>query len=101
MASSMWGSKREELQRKQVELVARSHALRQLFAEDVQPLRRPFAIADRIHHGVGWLAAHPKWIAALVAAPLILRPRRALGWALKGWSTWRLWRRARHLFAFL
>ena len=33
--------------------------------------------------------AHPQWLAAIVAIPVLLRPRRALAWALKLWWGWR------------
>ena len=80
-------------------LVARSHALRARLASEALTLQRPLALADRVRGGLHWLAAHPQWIAAVVALPVLLRPRRALGWALKMWSGWRLWRRLSRLLS--
>lgn len=40
------------------------------------------------------LRSQPLLVAAAVALLVALRPRRALGWALKGWSLWRTFRGA-------
>ena len=41
------------------------------------------------------LRRQPLLVAAGLALLFALRPRRALGWLLKGWSTWRLYLGAR------
>jgi len=42
---------------------------------------------------------HKPLIAAAAAALLVaLRPRRAFGWLMKGWSVWRLYRGARRFW---
>lgn len=40
------------------------------------------------------LRRRPLIVIAGMALLIALRPRRALGWALKGWSAWRLYRGA-------
>lgn len=40
------------------------------------------------------LRRRPLLVAASVGLLIALRPRRALAWALKGWSAWRLYRGA-------
>lgn len=40
------------------------------------------------------LRRQPALVAGLVALLIALRPRRALGWIVKGWSAWRLYRGA-------
>ncbi len=40
------------------------------------------------------LRRRPLLVAASVGILVALRPRRALAWALKGWSAWRLYRGA-------
>jgi hypothetical protein len=40
------------------------------------------------------LRAQPLIATALFALLVVLKPRRALGWAMKGWSAWRLVRGA-------
>jgi hypothetical protein len=76
-------------------LLARSHALRHRLAVQSQALQRPLAVADQARSGFAWLKAHPQWVLAIVAVPVLLRPRRALGWALKLWWGWRLMQRIR------
>ncbi len=93
----MWAGKRAEIGARQAGLRLRSHALRQLLSHQAQVLERPLALADRARGGFQWLSAHPQWIAALVAAAVALRPRRALAWGLKLWGGWRLWRQLRRL----
>lgn len=88
-----------DLRSRHAELVGRSQALRRHLAEQAQPLGAPFALADRARAGAHWLLAHPQWIAAIVAVPVLLRPRRALGWALKLWWGWGAWRKLRQLLA--
>lgn len=41
---------------------------------------------------------HPAWIAAGAAFLLAMRPKRALGWAAKGWTLYQLYRRGRVLW---
>jgi len=93
----MWRDQQARLQMQRGQLVASSHKLRERLAHEAQPLQRPFALADRVRDGACWLAAHPLWLAALVALPVLLRPRRAGGWALKLWWGWRMWRRLQGL----
>ena len=97
----MWSDRLATLQARQGQLVARSHALRERLAHEAQPLERPLAVADHVREGFRWLVAHPLWIAAAVALPIILRPRRAAGWGVKLWWGWRLWRRVQPFLAHL
>jgi len=43
---------------------------------------------------LGELRDQPLLAAAAAVLLVVLRPRRALGWALKGWSLWRTFRSA-------
>jgi len=47
-----------------------------------------------VRRQLGKLRDQPLLVAAAVALLVVLRPRRALGWALKGWSLWRAYRGA-------
>jgi hypothetical protein len=89
----MWKPRQAELAVRHAQLRARSEALRLRAGRQATALERPLALADRVREGLRWLAAHPQWIAVLAAVPVVLRPRRALGWALKLWWGWRFWRR--------
>jgi len=45
------------------------------------------------------LRRQPWIVAAGVALLVALRPRRALGWLMKGWTAWRIYRGARRWYA--
>lgn len=97
----MFGERQTILLARQSELVARSHALRERMAQDSMALERPLAIADHVRGGAHWLISRPWWIAAAVALPIVLRPRRAAAWGLKLWGAWRLWRQVQPFLAHL
>src|SRR5688500_11322956 len=97
----MFGERQMILLARQSELVARSQALRERVAQDSMALERPLAIADRVRGGAHWLVSRPWWIAAAVALPIALRPRRAAAWGLKLWGGWRLWRQFQPFLAHL
>lgn len=82
------------LQRRRA-LQARSQALRLQIAQDARALQGPLALADQVHGAVRWLAAHPQWPVAGVLLLAVLRPRRLIGWGLRLWGAWRLWRQVR------
>jgi hypothetical protein len=96
---SIWSAEQAEIQSRRSRLLARSGGLRERLAEEAQALERPLALADRARGALEWLAAHPQWLIAAVAVPIVLRPRRALAWALKLWGGWRLWRNVRGLLS--
>lgn len=75
-------------------LQARSAALREGLARDVQVLRPPLAAADQVLAGVRWLRAHPQWVGVGVAVLVVWRPRRAWRVGIRLWAGWRLWQRA-------
>ncbi len=91
----LFATRQAELQQRRRVLLAHSRALRIHIALDAQPLKRPLALADQVHAGARWLAAHPQWPAAGVVLLAALRPRKAIGWALRAWGGWRLWRQVR------
>ena len=82
-------------------LQARAHAEREKLADLV-------ARSDewtKVLAGVGRVAEELRrqpWIAAAGVALLVaLWPRRALGWAMRGWTAWRLFREAQRWWARL
>jgi hypothetical protein len=93
----MAAHRQAQLQLRRGKLLARSGHLRAQLASQSQPLQRTLSLADRVRDRVHWLAAHPQWLAGMVAVPILLRPRRALAWGLKLWWGWRLVRRLRAL----
>ncbi|MDP2828970.1 MAG: YqjK-like family protein [Sulfuricellaceae bacterium] len=84
-----------ELAERRERLIAKSANLRAGFAGEVQPLKRALAVADRGVEGFRYLQQHPGIVAAAVGLFVVLRPRRAISWAMRGWSMWRLFRNVR------
>lgn len=89
--------RQQELQLRRGELLARSRMLRGRLAAETLPLQRTLSLADAARDRVRWLMAHPQWVAGIVAVPIVLRPRRAVAWALKLWWGWRMIGRLRAL----
>ena len=98
-------ARQQELEASRLQLQQHSRHLRTRLGEEAVALERPLAVADAVRSRLGWMDAHKQWIAAAAVLPLllplILRPRRALGWALKLWWGWRAWRRLRPVVATL
>jgi hypothetical protein len=94
----MWSSRTRELERARGALQMRSHTLRLRLGAEAQALERPLARVDMVRERLRWLRAHPQALVAIALVPLvplILRPRKLLGWGLKAWGVWRLWRQVR------
>jgi hypothetical protein len=83
------------LARRRERLVRRSARLRDALATELRVLQPALSWADRIQDAWRWLRANPLAAAAGVAALVVWRPRRALGWGLRAWSAWKLVQRVR------
>jgi hypothetical protein len=85
------------LQLRQLELRLRSAELRVKVSHDMRALHGAITLADRVYQGYLWLRERPYWLlggaggAASIVA--LLRPRRLLRWAAKGFWAWRLFKR--------
>lgn len=86
------------LQRRREQLLMRCAALRARLRHQAQALEAPLQRVDQGLQAARWLRAHPEWPLAAVGVWVVLRPRRAFRWALRGW--W-LWRGARRLLALI
>lgn len=86
------------LRRRREQLLMRSAALRVRLRHDAEALQAPFLLADQGLQAVRWLRANPEWPLAVIGVWVVLGPRRALRWAMRGW--W-LWRGARRVMALL
>ena len=93
----MFAAKLAENRIKREQLLVRSDELRQRLGQQALVLRNPLALADKIRNGYHWLMAHPQLLLLPVAVTVALRPRRVVGWALRAWWGWRLWRRVQGL----
>lgn len=85
------------LQLRQLELRLRSAELRVKLSQDIRNLHRPIALADRVYQAYLWLRERPYWMlggaGGAVSVLTLLRPRRLLRWATKGFWAWRLLKR--------
>jgi len=86
------------LRRRREQLLTRSAALRVRLRYEAAALAAPLALADQGVQAVRWLRVHPEWPLAALGVWVLLGPRRALRWAMRGW--W-LWRGTRRLLAFV
>ena len=84
---------RDELARRQQQLLIRSAELRVTLAHRAQVLETPLAVADQVWGGVQWLRQHPQWPLGALALLALKRPRRMLGWASRLWWGWGLYQR--------
>lgn len=76
-------------------LQQRSAVLRERLAHQTQQLQPALDLAEQARDAGRWLRANPALVAGLVAALVVLRPRRLLRWGLRAWAGWRLLGRAR------
>lgn len=88
-----------ELAERRERLIAQSGQLRTGLAAQALPLKRALSYADKGVEGFRYLQQHPGVIAVAVGLFAALRPRRAISWAMKGWSMWRMIRNVRQRLA--
>lgn len=81
------------LAERQQRLLERSAALRAGLGADLAALQTPLAIADQARDAAGWLRRHRELLIGGAALIALLRPRRTLRWAARGWGLWRVVRR--------
>ena len=86
-------------------LAARASAERESLAAYMARTDAPVVMANRAlaagRRLLDELRRRPLLCTAGVALLIVLRPRRALGWALKGWTVWRTVRNAQRWWQFL
>jgi hypothetical protein len=80
--------------------VALAEAQRRALASEIEPWRRPLAIADRGMAAVRFIKDHPAWVVgtAVVGGAVVpgaLRTSRVAGWLGRGLAAWRIARRLR------
>jgi hypothetical protein len=86
---------RNELARRQQQLLIRSAELRVALAHEVRDLQTSLSVADQVMAGAQWLRQHPLLPLLAVALLALRRPRRALRWASRLLWGWGLYQRAR------
>jgi hypothetical protein len=83
-----------QLAERRARLQEKARAERELLAAALERGDQAVAVLQRVRALVEELRRRPWIVAGGVALLVALRPRRALGWLMKGWSAWRLYRGA-------
>jgi hypothetical protein len=91
----MGRQQRDELSRRQQQLLIRSAELRVTLAHQAQVLQAPLALADKVGTAARWLREHPQWLLGALVLLALKRPRRILRWASRLMWGWQLYQRAR------
>ena len=80
-------------------LIERIAHQRSTLARQLQPLQDAqatgYRLLARCRLGVDYLSARPGLLALGLLAVVLVKPRRALAWGLRGAVLWRSWRRLR------
>ena len=71
-------------------LAAQAEAQRRALVQDVEPWRKPLALADQGLSALRYLKTHPEWIIGSVVLLSALRPRRVGRWLGRGLVSWQL-----------
>jgi len=87
---------RDELVRRQRQLLLRSAELRVTLAYQAQALKSPLAFADQLRAGVRWLGQHPVWPMIALALLALWRPHPLLRWVPRLVGVSQLFLRVRH-----
>jgi YqjK-like protein len=82
------------LAERRTRLQERAHAEREGLASLLARSDEAAALLQRLRRIIDELRRQPWIVAGGMALLVALRPRRALGWLMKGWSAWRLYRGA-------
>lgn len=81
-----------QIQVRRAHLLARAAAQRRDLSERLAAWKAPLAVADGSIAAARYLRRHPSIVAAAVALLVLLKPRRAIIWARRGFVLWRTWR---------
>ena len=73
-------------------LLERVEAQRAQLAVCAEPLKKPFALADKIVQAACFLKQRPWIVGVGVLAVVVFRRRNLFGWLGRGWTLWRGWR---------
>jgi hypothetical protein len=87
----------EQLARRRELLIQRAGQLRLQVVEQWRVVEPALMWADRLQDVWRWLRANPLVVAGAALTVAVWRPRRSLGLALKVWSAWRMFGRARSI----
>ena len=80
------------IEAKRGRLLERAARERADLAQALQSWAQPLGFVDRCLDAVRFVVARPPLLAGAVLVFALLRPRRAIKWARRGWSIWRGYR---------
>lgn len=90
---------RDELTLRQQRLLGRSAALRADWTRQVQGVKRPLAVADRVRAAVQGLVRNPAWPLGGLLLLVVVRPGRVVVWGGRLWWAWKTYRQMGHWIA--
>ncbi len=80
------------LRDKRARLQVRAALEREQLSAQLDAWRAPLALLDRGVAAARQVRRHPEWLVAVAVVIALVRPRRALAWARRGFVVWRTWR---------
>jgi hypothetical protein len=83
-----------ELAERRARLQAQARVEREDLGAFVGRVDQALALLDPLRRVIAELRRQPWIVAGGVALLFALRPKRTLGWLMKGWTAWRLYRSA-------
>ena len=88
-----------DLHARTTRLLQRSAALRLRASAELQQMEPALVMGDRLLQAGTWLRRNPVYLAGTLAVLVVLKPRAMLGTAMRAWSVWQSWQRARRWIA--
>ncbi len=85
-------SQAADLRDKRARLVVRAALERERLSAQLDALRAPVALLDKSIAAARYVRRHPEWLVAVAVVIALIRPRRVLAWARRGFVLWRTWR---------
>ena len=85
-------SQSADLRDKRARLLVRAALEREQLSAQLDAWRAPLALLDRGVATARQVRRHPEWLVAVAVVIALVRPRRALAWARRGFILWRTWR---------
>jgi hypothetical protein len=76
-------------------LIAQAAAQRTALVQNIEPWRKPLALADRGLSVLSYIRHHPALLVGGGALFVASRPGRAVKWLRRGWVMWRIIHRLR------
>ncbi len=81
------------IQARRQQLLGRAQVEREALAREVDALAPAVRVVDYGIAGIDWIRRHPEPVIVAAVAFVLLKPKRAVSWALRGFSLWQGYRR--------